>query len=338
MTIDVYKNVISNSLVGKLYDKWLTSDFLNQSFRDYNSFHPSDIATCHRKAYLMSIKCPGDFLIIPKQQRTFENGHSTHARYQKQLGDMRILRGWWKCYNCEMVIGKEESKGILKPLDCPQCHNPKKTPPVVDDNNNILCGPRVQFDYVELPVISLDIDMHGHSDGIIDIGGQLFIIYFKTCSNIVFKNIVDTDKPLKSHIRQVNIYMEILNVDYACILYENKNTLEIKEFYLRKDEEVVSELYDRVNECIESRVTGEIPSIPEELQEENPNDSIRFRYQNLSAYCKGFHGFPPCPFFRKCFPEIFDGMGGAEELFKYKEYNGEVKEFIKVDKVICYED
>lgn len=336
---DIYKNVVSGNIIGKLYDNWLTSDFLNSSYRDYNSFHPSDLAACPRKSYRMSIKFPGEFYIIPKQQRTFENGHSTHARYQYHFGEMGILRGRWRCLTCNSIIGKECIHGIKKPNDCPVCHNPQKTKPVVDDEGNILQGPRVQFEYVELPVVDEELDIVGHTDGIVDLENRLFIIDFKTCSSMVFKNIVDMDKPIKYHVRQINTYMYILGIDYGCLLYENKNTLEIKEFYLRKDDDVVSEIKERAKQCLVARKTGIHPDIPDELKELDPYEkNVQLRYDSLSPTCKGYYGYPPCPFFYECHSEIYNGMGGPEKLYRYKEYDGTYKQFIKINKAVNFDD
>jgi len=331
MSLDIYKNVRVTDVITKKYDDWLTHDHVNSQFRSYRKFHPSDMGYCIRKAVKMRLGHEGKFYTIPKMQRTFENGHSTHARLQSHFGDMGFLYGRWICSNCEFVIGNDSKIGVLKPSECPNCNNAKKTSAVVDDVGNIVAGPKSIFEYKELSVDDEEMELHGHTDGVLALNGNLFVIDFKTCSKSVYDELNRRNEPLEAHVFQVNIYMYILGVPAAFLFYENKNSMEIKEFLLVQDNEIIEEVKKRAALGIKCYREGTVPDIPESMIPE----ILPYGYRDLKFSCQGYPApqgsvkFPPCPFMHNCFPEQYEEMGGDERMNKL---------YIKIDKRLDYDD
>lgn len=81
--------------------------------------------------------------------------------------------------------------------------------------------------------VSIDLEMppvKGHADGILVWRDRNILIEIKSCSNDVFINRLKWKKPKDEHFDQANIYAYILKLDIVWIIYENKNTQEIKIF------------------------------------------------------------------------------------------------------------
>ncbi len=90
--------------------------------------------------------------------------------------------------------------------------------------------------------------------------------------------------------------------------------------------------------CVEARETGVPPPIPEELIEGfDSTTNNKEKHEVLSPYCKGFFGYPPCPFFYHCHAGIFESIGG-EKSYVYRDYDGQHKPFIKVNKRLDFDD
>ena len=293
------------------YEKWLVSDHLDYQYRDYSYYHPSDLGYCIRKAVMMKVGFEGEYYTLPRLQRIFENGHSTHARFQEHFSRMGIIYGRWKCYNCHKIMGNGVLQGFPRPSKCEFCSDPKMQK-VYDNKGKLLYGPYPLFEYRELPVEHDKMKVKGHTDGILQLDKSLYVIDFKTCSQAAFNDVVATNCPMEAHIFQVNIYMYVLGVENGIILYENRNDLRMKEFRLYKDSEVMAEVLKRIILAEKCLAEGTIPPIPDKL--------------NASAFaCAGYPGCPPCPFFHRCFV-------AEAELAKKRE--GKYLDFVKTDKEI----
>lgn len=312
--MDIYKNIRVNDTITRIYDKWITTDHLNSQFRSYSLFHPSDIGYCLLKAVLMRMNFPGKFYTLPKMQRTFENGHSTHERLQRHLGEIGILQGRWKCYNCHSILGLEHPHGIKRPVGCDVCNKALMRKAVIDDDGNIVSGPKVLFEYIELPVYDEKLEISGHTDGVLNINNNLFVIDFKTCSKSVYEELERKKVPMEAHIYQVNIYMYLLGINAGILFYENKNSLDIKEFLLVLDNDIINEFQRRVSYGIECYRNKTIPDIPEYLIPETDD------YRDLKFSCQGYPApfgsvkYPPCPFIYHCFSKQYEQMGGDKRM------------------------
>jgi CRISPR/Cas system-associated exonuclease Cas4 (RecB family) len=85
------------------------------------------------------------------------------------------------------------------------------------------------------------------------------------------------------HVVQVNIYMWVLGLQSAVVLYENKNTQELHEEYVPRDENLIEQIKKDAIEMQEILACEKLPN--------------RFPGASKSKYpCRG------CEFLPQCFP------------------------------------
>jgi CRISPR/Cas system-associated exonuclease Cas4 (RecB family) len=127
----------------------------------------------------------------------------------------------------------------------------------------------------ENPIIS------GKTDAIISFDGIEILTEIKTVNNDAYERIL---KPRSYHIEQLLIYMKIMKKAFAFLIYENKNTHDIKFFPVNlndKYKEFMKYLYNWMNMTQKAFDDKQLP--------ENP---FRNKYEN--KICKG------CDFFKVC--------------------------------------
>lgn len=111
--------------------------------------------------------------------------------------------------------------------------------------------------------------------------GQEILTEIKTKTEDGFNR---TTKPASYHIEQLLIYMKILKKAFGILIYESKNSHEIKMFPIhlnQKYKDFINYLFDWMKEVKKAFDEKKLP--------ENPN---RMKYK--SAMCKG------CMFFKSC--------------------------------------
>lgn len=211
--------------------------------RRYNIFHPSAWGSCLRKiAYQyyndqepFVVKRPID--VDARIERVFDNGHSTHARWQNYLDCAGILRGAWKCTNpmCDVSWGHAERLGVFSPAK---------------GNQNFKCKCGCNKVSYEEPLIksSTEYNFEGHCDAIIDVRGtqfeqgnpsDVFVVDFKTIKDDLFSELVEAKH---EHVIQVNIYMWVLDLQAAVVVYENKDNQALKEMFVPRDDELIEKI------------------------------------------------------------------------------------------------
>ena len=294
LDFDLYQNTKPVIVLEKIYDDYLIGEHQSYDYRDYSYFHPSDMGVCIRKAYLEKIGHEGEYYTNGRVERTFVNGHSTHARYQEHFSRMGIIYGYWKCLNCLEILGTHEKIGIVKPSTCSYCNSPRMSRPIVDNKSNIIRGPEPLFEYKEIAVQDDELNLRGHVDCVIKLKDHFFVVDFKTASDFAFNKVKEDRVPTASYVFQINIYMYILGIPQGFILYEDSNSKKIKEFFVKQDDAIIEEVKKRLNLAAIAEKTGSIPPIPDTL--------IPTKTQPCSFYCKGFPGFPPCQFLSMCHP------------------------------------
>lgn len=211
--------------------------------RDYSHFHPSEWDGCKRKIAYSYYEAKGFFQIEPdsiridpKSQRIFQNGHYMHDRYKNYLEKTNSLKGRWKCKNHIVhldkprIFGNDSKIGCLKPKICE-------------------CG-STEFEYLELSVYDGETLWGGHIDAVvnlellshffgyidIDHDHEDMIIDFKTMNSFQFKKL---EEALTKHVIQISIYMYITGIKCAKLIYENKDSQDIKEFLVKFDQSLM---------------------------------------------------------------------------------------------------
>lgn len=124
---------------------------------------------------------------------------------------------------------------------------------------------RIEDYYKGMPI-------HGYVDSICIIDNQPYIVEFKSNKEWLYKyNNKEVDylqEPKKEHVGQVQLYMHFTGIHNAIILYENKNTSEIREFIIKYDETEAKNILEGFLSTYEKISLNELP---ERLEKANKN-------------------------------------------------------------------
>jgi CRISPR/Cas system-associated exonuclease Cas4 (RecB family) len=209
--------------------------------RHHDVFHPSAWGSCLRKVAYSYYNEKSKFLeILPEEvdtrmERIFDNGHGVHARWQAYGDNSRLMRGAWRCANpiCGAVYGDKEKLGIFNPAR--------------EQGWACSCGCR-ETDYQEVLVEDKQFNFYGHVDAIFDVRGSpfeqkddadVFVVDFKSMKDEYFGELT---QPKPEHVIQVHIYMWLLGLSAAVVVYENKNSQELREFVVKRNEKVIERI------------------------------------------------------------------------------------------------
>ncbi len=88
-----------------------------------------------------------------------------------------------------------------------------------------------------------DLEIHGHIDGLIELGGQQGILEIKSINANGFDFLMG---PKPEHIYQLNAYMHCLKIPRGALLYECKNSQKLKEFYVGPDEAILEDIIRKI--------------------------------------------------------------------------------------------
>lgn len=225
--------------------------------RRYDVFHPSEWGKCQRKVAYRYYNHHHRFIkkaeheVDLRVERIFDNGHSVHDRWKKYLiSSFCGLRGCWLCSMCGKVYGRDEKIGVFNPIRCS-------------------CG-KEGLQYEEILVRSEPkYNFEGHVDAVIDLRGSpygqgkehdVFVVDFKSMSDSYFSELRQAQH---EHVVQTHVYMWLLGLQAAIIVYENKDNQTLKEMFIPRSEKLVSEIKDdssllgRLLEC------GKLPPRPD---------------------------------------------------------------------------
>jgi hypothetical protein len=114
---------------------------------------------------------------------------------------------------------------------------------VHERTQNIMEGMGIEMES-EIPIEYELPPIRGHADGILTWQGRRILLEIKSCSDEVFVNRLKWKKPKDDHFDQANIYAYILGLDIIWVLYENKNTQEVKIFEKAADPEKAEKIID----------------------------------------------------------------------------------------------
>lgn len=234
--------------------------------RRYDIFHPSAWGSCLRKIAYQFYNEQDSFLqrqesdIDLRLERVFDNGHKMHFRWQEYLTNAKILRGCWKCGKCGQVYGRESALGIFSPLQ-------------TDPNWECGCGGNTingpALEYQEVVVCSeKEYNFKGNVDAIVDLRGSpwgqgneydVFVVDFKSMKDDMFS---DLRQAKYEHIVQTNIYMWILDLQLAVVLYENKDNQQVKEMLVPRDDELIEKIKRQALKMVEVLRHRKLPNRP----------------------------------------------------------------------------
>jgi hypothetical protein len=170
-----------------------------ESLARFGYFHPSLISKgihCHRWWYHFLCGDEGNTkaeAFTPEILAIMDVGTAIHDRMHKNLYDMGILEGVWKCICCGHKFW------ATSPKTCPECHAKLNTD-------------RVKF--LEVPLDNGFI--RGHADGILNFNPRRVLLELKSIKNVTRPKAtygfeVLGNNPIDDHEMQANIYVALWN-------------------------------------------------------------------------------------------------------------------------------
>jgi hypothetical protein len=222
--------------------------------RSFNGLHPSAMVSpywCHRASYFhLQGNHPEPEPRNFKRELIFAQGHAIHDNWQTWFTEMGTLYGTWKCVLCE------HKWWDLSPKMCVMCGN-------------------TLIKYAEVPVEHKPLMITGHSDGWLKGFGDDLMLEIKSVGEGTFmwydrSNWFASDQdfskawknlsgPFESHIAQIQLYMEVLNLsgipdvpEEALVLYEAKPNQETKEFIVKRDTWGIQHIIDGAQIVVDS--------------------------------------------------------------------------------------
>lgn len=226
--------------------------------RDTLHLHPSEISKgdwCLRRTYykMTDTEETNPEVFSFRKVNIFAEGHFSHEKWQEWLRRAGVLWGDWQCRACGHKWTAQS------PECCPECSH---TPPI----------------YKEVEVYDDKYKIMGHTDGWIrdDEGEALLEIKTVGVGTLAFEapslfgayrdGLISLDelwkrikRPLATHNRQIQLYMYVLGVDKAVVIYEWKPTQDVKEFHIELDMEVVQPLLDGALALLDDIEDGRTP-------------------------------------------------------------------------------
>lgn len=228
------------------------------SGRSHEVLHPSEVASdkwCPRwnQMVIEGVIEPPEKIHRLQMESIFAEGHAIHAKWQDWLGRMGVLYGIWKCVACGRKCWH-----VGKPDDLcehgPMCIQYQEVP-----LRHGIWGGHADGIVEELSTVTdpslLEIKSVGI--GTIRFGAPQMMMSGETDLIKLFNHIA---RPFDTHIRQIQIYMELANrmydagdpemrpVQSAIVIYENKANQSVKEFVVERDSSEIVDILEWTDE------------------------------------------------------------------------------------------
>lgn len=113
---------------------------------------------------------------------------------------------------------------------------------------------------VEIPENEM---IHGRADAIVSIKGEPYVVEIKSVNTAKFRK----DEPDIDHIKQIQLYLYFFKIKKGILVYENKDTQELKEFPVSYNENLVKELFSFFNSLKEKIDKNLVPEIPKDIED-----------------------------------------------------------------------
>jgi hypothetical protein len=255
---------VETRLVGPIERHLLTRPLDDSRRRDV--IHPSELIKkdfCARASFFTITQnlVQGDRPGL-RLQSIFDEGHTIHDKWQTWIREMGILYGVWFCMFCDHRFWD------TSPTECPRCH----------DERFLV--------YKEVPLEVPELTISGHADGWIKEMGNEALIEIKSMGegtirmeqpsllrdgadlNSAWR---DIRRPFASHLRQGQMYLELLRrmVESGTMqgpapteivyLYELKANQAYKEFVVKADTFIIKDELDLAFDITQALKAGVAP-------------------------------------------------------------------------------
>lgn len=122
----------------------------------------------------------------------------------------------------------------------------------------------VRASEIEIPPQEI---ISGRADAIITLENKLYVVDFKSINGILFNKL---EEPKEENVNQLQLYMHFFKIPRGILLYMNKDTSELKEFYLEYDkkrcEKLLADLKNLKDKINKNIVPSRLPDFPQNWQ------------------------------------------------------------------------
>lgn len=102
--------------------------------------------------------------------------------------------------------------------------------------------------------------VHGRADVIINVEGEPHVVEIKSINSVSFGKLMAPDP---DHYKQIQMYLHYFNIKKGILIYENKNTQDLKEFSVEYDEKTVKEVLERFHILKAQIQNNTVPNVSE---------------------------------------------------------------------------
>jgi len=118
----------------------------------------------------------------------------------------------------------------------------------------------------------------GRADAILSNGKELYVLDIKSINGQIFKNL---NAPKEEHINQIQLYLHFFKQKKGILLYVNKDTQELKEFFVDYAPEIAEGLLKELS-CLKVKIDKNI--IPSRIP--NWSENWQCQYCQFKEICK----------------------------------------------------
>ncbi|MGC9031214.1 MAG: PD-(D/E)XK nuclease family protein [Minisyncoccia bacterium] len=118
----------------------------------------------------------------------------------------------------------------------------------------------------------------GRADAILTLNNELYVVDFKSMNSMLFREL---SEPKIEHINQIQLYLHYFKIPKGILLYVDKDTLALKEFFVDYNKELCDSLISDL-EKLKEKIDKNI--IPERLKDYP--DNWQCRYCQFKEICK----------------------------------------------------
>lgn len=268
-TRDKFKE--KTSLIEIIHGHLQEQELAKRDKYDPKKFYPSSAGMCSRRIVYQMMGFPGE-ISNGRGLLILENGNYFHSRIESILGDTGLLispelsfkkEEWRVSGRSDAIIHNflehEPSTNIITLKEAIYDLDEKGEAKRGEDGHRIILGEKVVYEGPDNDVI---------------------IVELKSISDSGFKYL-DRTGGKDGHKKQLQLYMHLTGIKMGMLLYENKNTQEMKEYFVPYDPEMAQVIIDQiilVNKCVDEG------TFPEK------------EYDQLSFECRY------CPYSNICWP------------------------------------
>jgi len=145
--------------------------------------------------------------------------------------------------------------------------------------------------------------LHGRADAIVRIDGSPYVVEFKSINRYAFENRLARPDP--DHLKQLQLYLHFFKLPKGILVYENKDTQDLKEFVVEYDNALVARTLAELGEIRGYVERGVVPSKPDGIE------PWRCDYCPYKATCAKVERPPAAPSIARLVRPLAVTSGGA---------------------------